>query len=587
MISRPVLAVGLSFALGLASPAHAAPPATGTPAAAPSATPARADLLPDTTALIRVEDRAFRVTEVVRTYFESYPEYRPAQDSLGRAEFLNTIVNKEVLGRVAKGAGYTLRFEDRQTMREHTQRVLSNVLYQRTVADSISVTPEEIDRITGQFAYDLHLREIVFDSPEAAEEFRANLVAKRITWEAAARENILPKDAKGPDGDIGWISRASFDALHGLRVFDLGPGQISSVIKDSEGFRIFQVVARRPARPVSVAAYRNLIRDQLYSDKAMAGAEALKSMVGRDLDMVYDTTNVRWVASQFKPTRETSTEAGMPNIVIELGVPEFQPTDTSRVLLRYRGGQVTLSRFLSYYMSLPPITRPSVHTPSLLKTQIEGIVLEPFMAEAALQRGLDKDSLAVALIEARREQLLVERMYSDSIESKVFIPVKARRKYFDEHRSQYVTLPAIRYAALYAPNKPAADSLVSRLKAGEKAEAIIQADSLTGFDRGSIRDRRKGEDSAYEKILFEEMKPGEIRPVGPDGEGGYAVLQLLYYDPGRDMTFEDADRFVSESLTNIESEKRLKEFLARHKARFRIETRPDLVMRVRWVNPTI
>ena len=258
-------------------------------------------------------------------YYTSYPEFRPSSDSTGRASFLNTWINKEVMERVAQAAGTTLPFEDRLKMREHTQRVLSNVLYQRLVMDSIVVTEPEINRIYSQYSRDLRLREIRFDELAAAEKARTDLLAKRTTWEAVAKAQDIPKDAKGPDGDIGWITRVNFDPALGITVFDLKPGEISPVIPDPFGFHVFQALAARPARAPASELFRRSVGYQVHDAKAREGMDRLKRIVGQGAHMDFDTTNMRWAAAQFQEVRTLKQTSSGTNIEFDLSVPSSRP----------------------------------------------------------------------------------------------------------------------------------------------------------------------------------------------------------------------------------------------------------------------
>src|SRR5437899_767423 len=156
MTLRSVAAVGL---LALAAAAVAAAPATQE--RAPSQAPEGADtaqravptipkfkrmygsipdtgqFLPDSAVLARVNDRIIRVGEFIERYYNSYAEYRPSHDSTGRVLFLNNMVKKEILADMARKANRPESFEDRVIMRQHTVRVLSNVLFQRAVLDSV------------------------------------------------------------------------------------------------------------------------------------------------------------------------------------------------------------------------------------------------------------------------------------------------------------------------------------------------------------------------------------------------------------------------------------------------------------------
>jgi hypothetical protein len=83
------------------------------------------------------------------------------------------------------------------------------------------------------------------------------------------------------------------------------------------------------------------------------------------------------------------------------------------------------------------------------------------------------------------------------------------------------------------------------------------------------------------------MRPGQIEIDGPDKQGQYVVLQELSFTPGRQLSYDESSAMIDESLQNIESEKLLKAFIARHKKRYPVESRPDLVMRIKLVDPTL
>ena len=86
-------------------------------------------------------------------------------------------------------------------------------------------------------------------------------------------------------------------------------------------------------------------------------------------------------------------------------------------------------------------------------------------------------------------------------------------------------------------------------------------------------------------MIFEELRPGQATVVGPDREGRYAVIQLMQYDPGRQLPFEEAEAYVSESLQNIAADKLLRAMIGRLEKRYPSSWRPELVMRIRLVDP--
>ena len=86
-------------------------------------------------------------------------------------------------------------------------------------------------------------------------------------------------------------------------------------------------------------------------------------------------------------------------------------------------------------------------------------------------------------------------------------------------------------------------------------------------------------------ILSQDMKTGEVIVEGPDPNGDYLVLQKLEHDPGHQLSYEEVEKIVDESLQNIKAERMLKEFIARHRVGHRIVLHPERLMLVRLTDP--
>jgi hypothetical protein len=163
-----------------------------------------------------------------------------------------------------------------------------------------------------------------------------------------------------------------------------------------------------------------------------------------------------------------------------------------------------------------------------------------------------------------------------------------RREYYRQREKEFLSIPRVRYARFVRFDQASAESLIARLEAGERAEDILRADSLSGDDTtGTIEELAQNDPVEYRKLLFEELRPGQAARIGPNREGRHLVFQVLRYDEARRLSFEEMQGFLDESLQNMESERLLKEFLARHRARYRIESHPELVMRITLTDPAM
>jgi hypothetical protein len=324
--------------------------------------------------------------------------------------------------------------------------------------------------------------------------------------------------------------------------------------------------------------------DHLRQDKTAAYRERLITGIRADMEIKLDSANVAWTAARF-PAKLTGQ--GTSHLTLDTTVPSFDMEDTSRVIATYRGGKVTLGRLNDGYRAIPELLRPSLDSVLGIQQMVDVLVLEPKLADIARRRGYDRDSVVVAEIELRREQLMVERLYGDSIEAKTFVPPADRRKYYQQNQHRFVTSPNAVYAMFYVPDKKTADAVAGRLRKGVKAEAIIREDSLKGVTRGRIDHRRRDdEDNPFFRQVFFDMKPGDISFLGPDPKDStYNVIQLIDRDSGRQVPFEEADSQIDEYLRQEASEKLLAAFIERHKKGMRVESHPELVMRIRLVDP--
>jgi hypothetical protein len=583
------------------APARNAPKtaATGKPATPVPNTPAPAFynsaerdkgkyLEPDVV-MARIQDRTITVRDFIDEYFYSYAEFRPRPDSLGRVEFLNTLINKNVLGLTASEIQKPLEFEDRARMREFTQRTIGNVLYQRVVLDSVKIPEAAVLREYERYKSSIRIRHIQFESRELAEKVRLDILAGRITWKEAARQYNRAKHDHGPDGELGWASRLGLDLAMAEAVYDLRPGETSRVFQDSEGFQIVQVIDRQTVTPLALSSARRTIESQLRAVQIAERSDRLLGMLADRIGLTYDSTNARFASAFFgEPTTVTRDAKGVQLITINENLPEFQPADTARVLARWKdGGRFTLSQFIDGYSAIQPVLRPAVNTVESFMKQVRGIVLEPYMAQYAIERGLDKDSLATAQVSSRLEQIRAEHMVQDSVESKVFVTSDERRAYFKEHEKEFQTFESRRYAAIAARSRAAADSLAAQLRAGVRPEDILFADSLAGIHRGSIQDRREDEHGPLQKVIFQELRPGQVMLDGPAKDSSYTVVKLISLTPRRQMSFEESQAIADESVMNMKSEALLNQFLARHRRKYRIQSHPELVMKIRLVDPTL
>jgi hypothetical protein len=578
--SRPHRILALAILLGsfaVVVSAAPAPPVYKLPGNQPARP--KVTYVDDTVVVARVGDKVIRASDFVDRWFSDI-EYRPVPDSVGLAEFLKRLVDKEVIANVARSAKFEETFEDRATMRNSTRAALGNALFAHAVLESVQVSPAEAESVYNQMKRQLHLARIRFGSFETAERMRRDIVAGRLSWTSAWNLRLrIPGDAS-VTSDIGWQSRQSVPPDFARAIFSQPIGGIAGPLLEPPGYSLYQVKEERPLKLQDFRMYRSVIMDQIRQEKTAYYRERVAAGIRKSVGLRVDSTGAAFAASRFP--KKLSGE-GTSRVVMDITVPTFAPEDTGRVLATYKDGKVTLGRLLENYRAIPDLMRPSLDTPEAVRQQIDVIVLEPMFADIARKRGYDRDSTVKVLVERQREELLVEHLFRDSIQAKVFVPPATRRKYFEDNKHRFVTPPNARYAAFYVERKSEADSLVDQLRTGTPATAVVRADSIAGYPRGQVVDRRQDDMNMSFPQVFGDMKVGEIRLIGPNKDGAYNVLQLIDRDWGRPVTFEQADPQIDEFLQQEACDRELEKFVARHAKGMTIEIHPEVLRRIRLI----
>jgi parvulin-like peptidyl-prolyl isomerase len=126
---------------------------------------------------------------------------------------------------------------------EDYRRMLRQSLLVQRVWDAVtSDVPTEAEQ--------LHVRHIVVDSEESAQQILAQL-QNGADFVSLAREQSLDTATNENGGDLGWFPRGVIAPELEEAAFGLQPGEVSEAIPLGEQFFIIQVVEREVARPLS------------------------------------------------------------------------------------------------------------------------------------------------------------------------------------------------------------------------------------------------------------------------------------------------------------------------------------------------
>ena len=555
--------------------------APGAPARAPVT--AAAEPLADSAVLARVADRVITVGRFRDLYQLADATTRPGQDSTGRAEFLSSLIDKEVLGLTAVGIATPLRFEDRLELREYENGLLAATFYDRRVVDPVVLKTADLKQVYQQYSYALRLRHLLLRDRETAERVRRELVSGRLAWSEAARQYAAENDTLAREGSE-WLQRSEMSGKGATAIFELKPPQISEVFTDVEGYHIWQCLDRRQVEPPTYLGVRLAIAQQLRAARQAPLEEKFFEEVQARAQARYDTTNIAWLADLFRRANPPSAPNSRPVIDLTFQVPRLAPADTGRVLAVVHGIPFSAGHLMSRYRQVPGLMRRKIQNFAALFDIVNRMVLEDDIVALARDQGFERDPEVVRKMDNRREGLLVDRMYSDSVLTQVRVTENQRRQAFEQYRNKLTVPGRARFAYIIRRTEVGADSVLAQLAGGMPAEMIVLADSMAGMRYGATRELGEEEASGYHDILFGELKPGKATKA-PLGDA-WVVLHLYDRTEGRNQSYEEALPTVDEVVQSSEAERILKSWLRRLRARYPVESHPEWVMRLSMIPKT-
>lgn len=114
-----------------------------------------------------------------------------------------------------------------------------------------------------------HVKSILIKVDESGDERQAQAKAKVVLERLKNGDSFeaLAQEYSQGEVDLGYLEKGQL--LQGIdeAIFSLEPGAVTDVIKTPQGFRIFKLEEKKPARPLDLVEAQGLINDILYKEQ--------------------------------------------------------------------------------------------------------------------------------------------------------------------------------------------------------------------------------------------------------------------------------------------------------------------------------
>lgn len=521
--------------------------------------------------------------EVTLDYFErkmnSFPEEAAPVDFLtraGREEFLDTIINKEVMAIKAEELGMDSDGEAGEAAQAMARLKAVEQMHADVVAPYQEPTEDELYEYYENFGRVLTVSYMLFDTVEEAEKARGLVVGGENWQDVAAR---LDAGDPGPTDD--WVLEMRYGTIADdleAKVFELPVGEVSEPLDSIYGYFLIRVDSQKMKRLPPFEKMRESVRQSVIKQNSALAVnrfildqfDAYGFEINEDvLQLVFDALPPDPPLSD-PPSRD------------ELSPLQLDPQDLDKVLMTYGDEVWTVRRYSDLYEQSSVFGRPRrENRVGGFRRALKEIAMRELMPVVAQDKGYMEDPLVRDEFKLRREQRMVRRLYEEVVAGTVKVTPEEVREYWENNREEFVKPERRKVKAVVAETEAEALQAQVAAQQGTPWEEIVEEyciESRLKEQKGDLGEITEEAEGPIEEQAFRMGGAGDVCypfEVGPDQ---WAVVKVVEVTPRDEPTFEEVRLRIGRMIEADKEEVAFQERVAEWKKDIPIETDTDALM---------
>ncbi|MBS1149961.1 MAG: hypothetical protein H6Q89_1659 [Myxococcaceae bacterium] len=378
----------------------------------------------------------------------------------GAAKFLSTdaecrmaleaVIDRRLFLQEARRLGLAADPAIVAALKELAQQAAVDQLYKVELTDKARVIDAEVQHFFETRTEELFtVRQLVTRTRPEADALLQQLIAG-ADFEKLAREKSIAHSSvsSGKLGNLGW---GSMPAAWEEVAYHLEKGKLSGVIHTPEGFEILRLEQSQQVPRPEYARAEPQIRAVLGSRKL----EARRAAFHREL----------WVKYAVKePKIEWSLAA------LRAAVASRATTEVGS----WAGGTLSMSSFVDRLDLDRAAKLPPDHQREELENLRHELIRQQVANLEASARKLPTAPEVQAAVEARRNQLMEEKLFDAWVFKGITTTSEEERKYYDTHLPDFTTPERRHLQQIVVPTEEKARATLKKLAAGAKFESLAR-----------------------------------------------------------------------------------------------------------------
>jgi parvulin-like peptidyl-prolyl isomerase len=509
-------------------------------------------------------------------------------DSVKRA-LLDALIQKELLVLEAKERGYFDARVDSAAAAFGADLLGYQLRGEESQFDS-TVTEAEIADAFARSRDEIRMRHIIHWSRATVDSARRRIDAGEPFATVASDVSIDTQTAPA-GGLLPWLTDRQLIGEFRRALDPVTSGRVVGPFESAHGWHVAVVDSIRRREGADLDQERETIQADILANRQTEKRNAILGGFRTAHHFEFDdpaiTATLDEAESAFRGAKEDSVLRNAPF------ADKWRPLEPGRVLATYDEGRVLVSDYKNHIVAGGPMYVPRRLSPVGIRADVREIFYRVARLAAAKERGLDQDPEWKRKVALKREELAVDRLYSDIMQDARFTDADLQA-YYDGHVDQFQQAETLRYSFMEVDDPSVAQWLVEGMEPiakvafdttrtdPERQQASVMFDSLaaearkTGHLVRAVRDSGKRETwtTAHVGDAAREMKPGDVGHV-VESDGLHVVFIFIDRAPQQAIPFAEARERVERTLMNTESEKRLKATLTDLERKYGVERHPE------------
>lgn len=532
--------------------------------------------------LAEIKDRAITIHDYEDAYARVKPEFLPKKEGdEGKKEFLDTMINRDVMAVKADELGYDKDPSIAQGM-EAFRRMTTQVAFLRKSVGDIKVSDADVKRHYDLEGTSVNFKRILCDRKEQADEaYQALKNGEEFT--AVLTRYSVGDDAK----DGGTVISAPFGAMLtelDEAVFKLPVGGYTEPIFSMQGWTIIQVVKMdRVGKPRGeYEDVKEKIRNDMKNEREALAVNAYTEELREKYGVTWNYDSMEIIFKALPPDRPVEQASSRDQEVYP--ILYFEAGDLDNPVVSYPGRTITIKDFSDLY------DRASFYNRPRRELRLGGIrgfltinIMNDISTDAVAKSGIESDPEVKKLLDLKRDELMVSLMYEDLVNKKAVVTFDRIQAYYNDNVASLRSPEKRNFGVVTSSDQETALKAQEEMLAGKPMAAVAatySSDPGIKENHGQTGLVMRGQLPEIDEVGFGMQSVGQVSTPFQISSG-WMVVKLLEISPERTFTLEESQDRIEAALREKDNDERLKGLLTKWRDEFKVVIHDDNVKKIK------